>query len=172
MRIALGLQYDGSLYSGWQSQLKQKTVQDELENALAQFIGIEKLGLDPVRVITAGRTDAGVHALGQVVHFDAPVERESFSWVRGVNSFLPSSIVVNWAQPVSEEFSARYSAYQRTYIYALHAGPYRSPMADASNACIHWADCLPTPICKKHPTKLRTIWCKKAFPVILKYSQG
>lgn len=131
MRIALGLQYDGSLFSGWQSQLKQKTIQDELENALAQFIGIEKLGLDPVRVITAGRTDAGVHALGQVVHFDAPVERESFSWVRGVNSFLPSSIVVNWAQPVSEEFSARYSAYQRTYIYALHAGPYRSPMADA-----------------------------------------
>lgn len=131
MRIALGLQYDGSLFSGWQSQLKQKTIQDELENALTQFIGIEKLGFDPVRVITAGRTDAGVHALGQVVHFDAPVERESFSWVRGVNSFLPSSIVVNWAQPVSEEFSARYSAYQRTYIYALHAGPYRSPMADA-----------------------------------------
>ncbi len=129
-RIALGLQYDGSLYSGWQSQVQQKTIQDTLENALSQFIGVDASGSNSVRVITAGRTDAGVHALGQVVHFDAPVERETFSWVRGVNSFLPSSIVVNWAKPVSDEFSARYSAHERTYIYALHAGPYRSPMAD------------------------------------------
>jgi tRNA pseudouridine38-40 synthase len=66
--------------------------------------------------------------LGQVVHFDVNVERENWSWVRGVNSFLPESIVVNWAQPVSENFSARYSAFERTYIYALHAGPCRSPM--------------------------------------------
>jgi tRNA pseudouridine38-40 synthase len=72
-----------------------------------------------------------VHALGQVVHFDTPVEREDFSWVRGINSFLPKSIVVNWAKPVPEEFSARFSAYERTYIYALHAGPCRSPMVDS-----------------------------------------
>lgn len=130
MRIALGLQYDGGSYSGWQSQAKQKTVQGELENALVQFIGVDKHGRDPVRVITAGRTDAGVHALGQVVHFDTPVKRESFSWVRGVNCYLPSSIVVNWAQPVTSEFSARFSACERTYLYALYAGPSRSPMAD------------------------------------------
>jgi tRNA pseudouridine38-40 synthase len=130
MRIALGLQYDGSSYCGWQSQLNQRTIQDELEKALTSFIGVEGVGSNPLSVITAGRTDTGVHALGQVVHFDVNVERENWSWVRGVNTFLPASIAVNWAQPVSEEFSARYSAYQRTYIYVMHAGPCRSPMSE------------------------------------------
>jgi len=130
MRIALGLQYDGSPYAGWQVQHNQNTVQAELEKAITAFIGEEAKGF-PVQTITAGRTDAGVHALGQVVHFDTQVEREDFSWVRGVNSFLPGSIVVNWAKVVPEEFSARFSAFERTYIYALHAGPYRSPMVDA-----------------------------------------
>ena len=128
MRIALGLQYDGSPYSGWQSQVNQNTLQDELENAIASFVGVNASKLHPIRVITAGRTDTGVHALGQVVHFDAEVERETWSWVRGVNAFLPESIVINWAKTVSQEFSARYSAHERTYIYALHAGPCRSPM--------------------------------------------
>ena len=130
MRIALGLQYDGSSYSGWQSQLSLNTVQDKLEAAITRFVGDNSTD-ELVRVITAGRTDTGVHALGQVVHFDVNVEREDWSWVRGINSFLPDSIVVNWAKPVSEEFSARFSAYERTYIYAMHAGPCRSPMADA-----------------------------------------
>jgi len=128
VRIALGLQYDGSPYSGWQSQVNQNTLQDELEKAISAFAGIDALHSHPIRVITAGRTDTGVHALGQVIHFDAEVERENWSWVRGVNAFLPESIVVNWAQPVSADFSARYSAFERTYIYALHAGPCRSPM--------------------------------------------
>ena len=131
MRIALGLQYDGSSYSGWQTQVNHNTVQDELEKALSAFVG-EQVSADcPVRTITAGRTDAGVHALGQVVHFDINVEREDFSWVRGVNTFLPSSIVVNWAKRVPEEFSARFSAFERTYVYALHAGPCRSPMVSS-----------------------------------------
>ena len=130
MRIALGLQYDGSPYAGWQVQHKQTTVQAELEKALNTFIG-EEAKSSPVQTITAGRTDTGVHALGQVIHFDASVEREDFSWVRGVNSFLPPSIVVNWAKEVSDEFSARFSAFERTYIYALHAGPCRSPMVNA-----------------------------------------
>ena len=129
MRIALGLQYDGSPYSGWQSQVDQITIQDELERAITAFVGVDASQSNPIRVITAGRTDTGVHALGQVIHFDVEVERENWSWVRGVNTFLPESIVVNWAQPVPDEFSARYSAYERTYIYALHAGPCRSPMA-------------------------------------------
>jgi tRNA pseudouridine38-40 synthase len=131
MRIALGLQYDGSPYAGWQVQHNQATVQNELEKAITAFIGEDACKISPVHTITAGRTDTGVHALGQVVHFDTHVEREDFSWVRGVNSFLPNSIVVNWAKLVPEEFSARFSAFERTYIYALHAGPCRSPMVNA-----------------------------------------
>ena len=130
MRIALGLQYDGSSYSGWQTQVNQNSVQDELEKAITAFVG-EASKHSPIKTITAGRTDAGVHALGQVIHFDTNVEREDFSWVRGVNSFLPPSIVVNWAKEVPEEFSARFSAFERTYVYALHAGPCRSPMVNA-----------------------------------------
>lgn len=129
MRIALGLQYDGSSYSGWQTQVNHNTVQDELEKAISAFVGEQACAVQPINTITAGRTDAGVHALGQVVHFDTNVEREDFSWVRGVNSFLPPSIVVNWAKQVPDEFSARFSAYEREYIYALQAGPCRSPMS-------------------------------------------
>jgi len=128
MRIALGLQYDGSSYSGWQSQLSLNTVQDKLEAAITRFVGDNSTDA-LIRVITAGRTDTGVHALGQVVHFDVNVERDDWSWVRGINSFLPESIVVNWAKPVPEEFSARFSAFERSYIYAMYAGPCRSPMA-------------------------------------------
>jgi tRNA pseudouridine38-40 synthase len=130
MRIALGLQYDGSPYAGWQVQHNHNTVQAELEKAIMAFIGEEAKSF-PVHTITAGRTDAGVHALGQVVHFETQVEREDFSWVRGVNSFLPPSIVINWAKTVSTEFSARFSAFERTYIYAIHAGPCPSPMVNA-----------------------------------------
>jgi tRNA pseudouridine38-40 synthase len=128
MRIALGLQYDGSSYSGWQTQSNGNTVQDALEKAISAFIGDEASKAHPVSTITAGRTDAGVHALGQVIHFDSNVERDPFSWVRGINSFLPKSIVINWAKEVSDEFSARFSAFERTYIYALHAGPCRAPL--------------------------------------------
>ena len=128
MRIALGLQYDGSSYAGWQVQPNQLTLQGELERAIAAFIGELPDRHAPIQTITAGRTDAGVHALGQVVHFDTHVEREMFSWVRGVNSYLPKSIVLNWASEVPEDFSARFSAMERTYIYALHAGPCSSPM--------------------------------------------
>ncbi|MBU3577393.1 tRNA pseudouridine(38-40) synthase TruA [Polynucleobacter sp. UK-Kesae-W10] len=131
MRIALGLQYDGSAYSGWQTQVNHNTIQDELEKAISAFVGEQAYAQCPIHTITAGRTDAGVHALGQVVHFDTNVEREPFSWVRGVNSFLPPSIVINWAKEVPEEFSARFSAFERTYIYALQVGPCRSPMAHA-----------------------------------------
>ena len=128
MRIALGLQYDRASYAGWQIQANQLTLQGELERAITAFIGEAPSNKSPIHTITAGRTDAGVHALGQVVHFDTSVKREMYSWVRGVNSYLPKSIVVNWATEVSEEFSARFSASERTYIYALHAGPCRSPM--------------------------------------------
>ncbi|MCS6765553.1 MAG: tRNA pseudouridine(38-40) synthase TruA [Candidatus Protistobacter heckmanni] len=118
-RIVLGLQYDGTAYSGWQSQPHGNTVQDALEQALAKFAGA------PLQTTVAGRTDAGVHALGQVVHFDAPLDRELFSWVRGVNAFLPPAIAVTGAAQVSDAFHARFFAFERTYFYALYVGPVR-----------------------------------------------
>jgi tRNA pseudouridine38-40 synthase len=129
VRIALGLQYEGSQFSGWQTQASPiRSVQAELEKAIELFIGNEGVANNPVKTITAGRTDTGVHALGQVVHFDTAIERSDWSWVRGINAFLPPDIVINWAKPVSEEFSARFSAFERTYIYAVHASPCRAPL--------------------------------------------
>lgn len=124
-RIALGLQYDGRPWHGWQTQLHGRTVQDVLESALAKFCQT------PVDTTCAGRTDAGVHALSQVVHFDTAVSRENFSWVRGVNAFLPASIAVQWATEVEggeQGFHARFSALARTYHYVIYNYPTRSPL--------------------------------------------
>jgi tRNA pseudouridine38-40 synthase len=121
-RIALGLQYDGTAFSGWQSQPHRNTVQDRLEDAIEQFAGTRLL------TTVAGRTDAGVHALGQVIHLDTELSREPFSWVRGVNAFLPPSIALQWAQPVDDSFHARFLAHERMYFYALHTGPHRVPL--------------------------------------------
>ena len=126
-RIALGLQYDGTRFVGWQTQPSQNTVQNKVEQAIHAFIGDTGSHTNPIRVTAAGRTDTGVHALGQVVHFDCGIEREPWSWVRGLNSFLPSDVVVNWAQPVDASFDARFSAFERSYVYALHVGPCRAP---------------------------------------------
>lgn len=126
-RIALGLQYDGSRFVGWQTQPSQNTVQDNLEKAIHAFVGDTQSMANPIRVTAAGRTDTGVHALGQVVHFECTVERDDWSWVRGLNSFLPSDIVVNWAHVVDGSFDARFSAFERSYVYALHIGPCRAP---------------------------------------------
>lgn len=119
MRIALGLEYFGGPFLGWQSQAGGRTVQDALEAALAKIAG-QSLG-----VICAGRTDAGVHASQQVVHFDAPVERPLSAWVRGVNTHLPEGVAVRWAQPVGDEFHARFSARGRRYRYLLLNRPQR-----------------------------------------------
>ena len=113
MRIALGLEYDGSGFSGWQSQPSGNTAQDALEVALSAVAGA------PVRTICAGRTDAGVHALDQVVHFDAEMTRPLSAWVRGTNAHLPDSIVVRWAAGVTEDFHARFAARSRSYRYVL-----------------------------------------------------
>ena len=118
-RIALGLQYLGCAYCGWQSQPGGCGVQDRLESAIAQFLGVR------VRTVCAGRTDAGVHAVGQVVHLDTALRREEFSWVRGLNAFLPSDIAVQWACEVPKAFDARRSAYQRRYRYVLRNSPVR-----------------------------------------------
>ena len=119
MRIALGLEYDGSGFRGWQSQAGGGTVQDALEAALAA------VAAEPVRAVCAGRTDTGVHALEQVVHFDTAVQRPDTAWVRGVNTYLPPAVAVRWAQPVAEEFHARFSARGRRYRYVLLNRPER-----------------------------------------------
>ncbi len=119
MRIALVLEYDGSSYCGWQSQPRGCAIQDKLESALSQ-VACEK-----IRVITAGRTDTGVHALYQVVHFDTLVQRPLTAWVRGVNAFLPKDIAVLWANEVSDQFHARFSAHERCYQYLLLNHPVR-----------------------------------------------
>lgn len=119
MRIALGLSYSGTAYEGWQSQLSGNTVQDRLEKALGKFAA------QPLRTLCAGRTDAGVHALMQVVHFDTPLQRELSSWVRGTNAFLPRDIAVQWAREVPAEFHCRGSATSRRYAYVLLESPVR-----------------------------------------------
>lgn len=113
MRIALGLEYDGSDFCGWQSQAGGGAVQDAVESALSIIVDA------PTRVVCAGRTDAGVHALAQVVHFDTETLRPLTAWVRGVNAHLPASVAVRWAQPVAAEFHARFSARGRRYRYLL-----------------------------------------------------
>ncbi|MBU3720443.1 MAG: tRNA pseudouridine(38-40) synthase TruA [Burkholderiaceae bacterium] len=123
MRLALGLEYDGTDWNGWQTQPGGRTVQDQLESALLRFTG----ALHPT--ICAGRTDAGVHARGQVVHIDTAVDRPAWSWVRGLNALLPETISVQWAAEVTEEFHARFSARSRHYIYRLLSSPTRSPLA-------------------------------------------
>jgi tRNA pseudouridine38-40 synthase len=113
MRIALGVSYRGGGYQGWQSQPGGRTVQDALEKGLSAFAA------QPIRTMCAGRTDAGVHGLNQVVHFDTDVEREPFSWVRGSNRYLPPDIAIQWARFPGEGFHARNAARGRRYAYLL-----------------------------------------------------
>jgi tRNA pseudouridine38-40 synthase len=127
MRLALGISYDGRAYQGWQSQPSGRTVQDRLEAALAAFT------TQAVSTVCAGRTDAGVHGLMQVVHFDTPLQRDEFSWVRGTNRFLPPDIAVQWARHVPDRFHSRASATGRRYAYVLLESPVR-PSVDAGRA--------------------------------------
>jgi tRNA pseudouridine38-40 synthase len=122
-RIALGIEYDGSRFLGWQTQPGGDTVQDALEAALAGIAG------EPVGVTCAGRTDRGVHARAQIVHFDTGAERPDSAWVRGVNAQLPESVAVLWSSRVAEDFHARYSAVSRSYRYVLLNRPVRPALA-------------------------------------------
>ncbi|RMG38040.1 MAG: tRNA pseudouridine(38-40) synthase TruA [Gammaproteobacteria bacterium] len=114
MRIALGVEYDGRGFHGWQAQQKGvRTVQVTLEQALS------KVADHPLRVVCAGRTDTGVHALGQVVHFDTDAVRSERNWLLGSNVNLPPDVSVTWVREVSSEFSARFSAVSRRYRYFI-----------------------------------------------------
>ena len=125
-RIALGIEYDGTDFRGWQMQQSGvRTVQECLEAALS------KVANHSVTVVCAGRTDAGVHGTGQVVHFDSDAPREMKSWIMGGNTNLPRDVTIRWAVPVSDDFHARFSAVSRRYRYVIynHARPpalYRS----------------------------------------------
>jgi tRNA pseudouridine38-40 synthase len=112
-RIALGVEYDGSRFLGWQKQPGGATVQDALEAGLAEVAG------GAVATLAAGRTDRGVHARLQVAHFDTSAQRPLSAWVRGVNALVPPAVAVLWAREVGDDFHARYSALSRTYRYEL-----------------------------------------------------
>jgi tRNA pseudouridine38-40 synthase len=120
VRIALGIEYDGSGYCGWQMQAHgTRTVQHEIEKAVAVVAD------HPVQVVCAGRTDTGVHATGQVVHFDTRANRKNKAWVMGVNTRLPADVCVRWARRVAADFSARFSATMRSYRYIIQQRPAR-----------------------------------------------
>ncbi|MGF1910303.1 tRNA pseudouridine(38-40) synthase TruA [Vibrio kasasachensis] len=113
MRIALGIEYNGTHYFGWQRQKDVQSVQEELERALSVIAN------HPVAVLCAGRTDAGVHGTGQVVHFETTANRKMVAWTMGVNGKLPGDIAVRWAKEVPQEFHARFSATARRYRYII-----------------------------------------------------
>jgi tRNA pseudouridine38-40 synthase len=119
MRIAMGLSYNGQAYAGWQSQPSGNTVQDKLEHALKRFTQTH------IPTWCAGRTDAGVHALMQVVHFDTDLERTPYAWLSATNRYLPSDVAVQWARVVPDDFHCRNSALSRRYVYVLLESPVR-----------------------------------------------
>lgn len=124
VRLALGVSYNGRAYHGWQSQPSGRTVQDHVEKALSK-LAVEKIG-----TLCAGRTDSGVHALMQVIHFDTAAQRLPMSWVRGTNAYLPHDISVEWAVEVPTRFHCRASATSRRYTYIVLESPVRPSIDD------------------------------------------
>ena len=119
MRVALIIEYDGSQYHGWQAQTGLRTVQDTVEQALSQ------VACHDISVVCAGRTDTGVHATNQVLHFDSDKERGIRAWIYGVNSFLPKDVCVRLGKEMPDNFHARYSATARRYRYVIYNSPIR-----------------------------------------------
>lgn len=123
MRYAACVEYDGAAFSGWQTQKHDvRTVQETVEAALSQVAD------QTTTIITAGRTDSGVHATHQIIHFDSEVERTEFSWCRGTNRFLDHDVRLKWVVPVDEEFHARFSALNRSYRFIIHNASIRSAL--------------------------------------------
>jgi tRNA pseudouridine38-40 synthase len=122
IKLALGVEYNGSLYSGWQLQSDTRSLQGELERALSEIAD------HPIKTYCAGRTDSKVHSIGQVVHFETKSIRKEVAWTIGVNSFLPKDISVTWVRPVVKDFHARFSAISRTYRYIIYNASFRSAM--------------------------------------------
>jgi tRNA pseudouridine38-40 synthase len=131
LRIAVGIEYDGSAYAGWQAQGSLRTLQQVTEQALAS------VAAHAVSLVSAGRTDAGVHASGQVAHFDTEAVRTARSWVLGANTELPADVSVSWARPVPAHFHARYCAEARTYRYLIANRVARPALAASRAAWVH-----------------------------------
>jgi tRNA pseudouridine38-40 synthase len=130
-RIAVGVEYDGSTYCGWQVQSSARSVQAELEAALSRIAD------QPVQLTCAGRTDAGVHARGQVAHFDTTAARSAHAWLLGSNTNLPADVSLRWASQVPDHFHARYSALARTYRYVILNRTARSALAAGRALLVH-----------------------------------
>ncbi|MFN3628693.1 MAG: tRNA pseudouridine(38-40) synthase TruA [Casimicrobiaceae bacterium] len=165
-RWALGLDYCGQRYLGWQRQANGDTVQARLEIALSE------VAQAPVSVIAAGRTDTGVHASLQVVHFDAPVDRPINAWVRGSARHLPEDITVRWAVPVAVDFHARFSARSRRYCYLLANTRYRPGLLAGRVGWTHWPldlsrieAALPALVGRHDFTSFRAAECQAKSPV-------
>jgi len=122
IRWVLGIEYDGSNYAGWQVQPQVISIQEKVEYAISQVAD------HPIKTVCAGRTDKGVHAYEQVLHFDSDACRSSFQWRAGINSYLPSDVVVKWVKKAPENFHARFSASARTYHYYIYQHPVPSAL--------------------------------------------
>ncbi|OGV49683.1 MAG: tRNA pseudouridine(38-40) synthase TruA [Legionellales bacterium RIFCSPHIGHO2_12_FULL_42_9] len=166
MRIALGVEYDGSPYHGWQAQTGLRTVQQLLEKALSQVADTE------VSVVCAGRTDTGVHATNQVVHFDCSTSRPMRSWTHGTNAFLPKDVSVKWAKTMPADFHARYSAVSRRYRYVVYNSSIRPSLLRSNltwnyrqldhKAMAEAAQCL---IGENDFTSFRSVECQSNTPM-------
>jgi len=123
MRFAACVEYDGTHYSGWQTQKHDvRTVQEEVE------AGLSKVADQPIAIVTAGRTDTGVHATHQIIHFDSDAERSEFAWCRGANRFMSHDVRLIWVQPISSEFHARFGALSRSYRFIIYNSPIKSAL--------------------------------------------
>ena len=131
MRIAVGIEYDGRRFHGWQAQGDERCVQDVVEAALSHVAD------ERIRVRCAGRTDAGVHALGQVVHFDTQARRPERAWVLGANTALPKDVNLLWSREVPDDFHARFSALSRSYRYLILDRSARSSLRAGRVTWIH-----------------------------------
>ncbi len=166
MRIALNVEYDGSQYHGWQSQTGLYTIQSVLERAISSVAN------ETISVVCAGRTDTGVHAINQIVHFETDKERTPRAWTHGANANLPKDVCVRWAHVVDENFHARYSAVARQYRYIICNTPIR-PAVLRSNLTWHYrtldhqsmheaAQCL---IGENDFTSFRSVECQSNTPM-------
>ena len=133
MRYALGIEYDGKNYCGWQRQNNVITVQEKVEKALS------KIADEPIAVICAGRTDTGVNATNQVIHFDTSKTRKDIAWTLGVNTHLPCDIAIAWVKRVDDDFHARFSATARNYRYIIYNKPLRSAILSHGISHFHYA---------------------------------
>lgn len=165
-KIALGIEYNGASYNGWQRQKHGTGVQEVLEKALS-FVANEE-----VKVVCAGRTDSGVHALGQVIHFETNAERDAQAWIMGTNTKLPNNVSVNWAMPVADDFHARFSAQDRKYRYVICNRKVRPAILDAQVSWeyrpldeVRMQQAAHDLIGKHDFTSYRTVHCQANSPV-------